>query len=791
MMECAVGAAFARRVYGLSLKARIAALVLACFLPAWLYVGYLTLDSYQRRRAGAEETLLAAARSLSRSVEAEIAAAEAAMRVLATSSHLEKGDYEGFHRRADALLPQTPGLNIVLLGRDGAQILNTLKPFGAKLPNQPGAFFFRVLETGRPVLSDLFIGPVAGQPLVALAVPVFLDGRLEHVLSLSLDAKSFAPLLKRSETPDIWISGIFDATGTIVARSHAPEKYVGRKAVQAVLDTLQGQPEGLLEGETLEGATVQLAYSRSERYGWTAAFAVPKASLEAELRHSLWLSLVTGLTVLLAGLLLARKLAGDIATPIRALIRPAVALGHGEPIDPKPLGLKEADEVREALAAASRLIALRTLERDDARSKELDLSRQHRALRALSDIAALPGINAKEQLTEALALARNHLGLPLGIISRIDGDAYTVLHHDSGPEMRLEDDKPFPLGRTCCALTLDTGNVVAMTFMEDGAVSGHPCYQTFRLEAYIGAPLRVRDRPFGTIDFSSPMPLGRDFDASDREFMRLLARWVGAMIERDLANRDILAAKDAAEAAQTSLAIQAQSLTQSNADLEQFAYVASHDLRTPLRNVVSYAQLLERRYKGRLDADADDFLNFIIDNSKMMTVLISDLLEYSRASRQSDPLVPVWSGEAVAQALRNLEADVSRSGAEIRIAQLPQVMAVETYLVSLFQNLIGNAVKYRAPDRPPRISVTAEPLSPDLWQFAVADNGIGIDPAYHAKIFEIFQRLSPSQETEGTGIGLTLCRRIVHRFGGTIRVESKPNAGTTFVFTLHRVFTVS
>jgi len=225
-------------------------------------------------------------------------------------------------------------------------------------------------------------------------------------------------------------------------------------------------------------------------------------------------------------------------------------------------------------------------------------------------------------------------------------------------------------------------------------------------------------------------------------------------------------------------------LTQSNADLEQFAYISSHDLRTPLRNIVSYAQLLEHRYKGRIDADADDFIDFIVDNGKRMTQLIADLLEYSRITSQSKPSYPMPAGDAVARALANLRVDLDRAGAKVTVGDLPQVIAEPSHLVSVFQNLLGNGLKYHAPDREPRLSVTAERIAPDRWRFAVADNGVGIDPQYFDKIFEIFQRLDPASETEGTGIGLTLCRRIIHRFGGTIWVESTPGTGTTFFFTL-------
>ncbi|CUW38929.1 Putative Signal transduction histidine kinase(Signal transduction histidine kinase, homodimeric,299-387;ATPase-like, ATP-binding domain,383-535) [Magnetospirillum sp. XM-1] len=227
-----------------------------------------------------------------------------------------------------------------------------------------------------------------------------------------------------------------------------------------------------------------------------------------------------------------------------------------------------------------------------------------------------------------------------------------------------------------------------------------------------------------------------------------------------------------------------KALERSNADLEQFAYVASHDLQTPLRNIVSYTQLMERRYKGRLDADADEFIAFIVANTKQMNQLILDLLEYSRASRQTVVLEACSAGEAMVQARDNLRQDMDMADVEVRVGPLPEVITLQSHLVSLFQNLLGNSIKYRSADRPALISVTAEPAADGFWHFAVADNGIGIDPQYHDKVFELFQRLSPTAQAEGTGIGLTLCRRIVERSGGKIWLESEPGRGATVHFTL-------
>ena len=229
---------------------------------------------------------------------------------------------------------------------------------------------------------------------------------------------------------------------------------------------------------------------------------------------------------------------------------------------------------------------------------------------------------------------------------------------------------------------------------------------------------------------------------------------------------------------------QAEELGRSNADLEQFATVASHDLQTPLRNIVRYSQLLARRYQGRLDRDADEFIGFIVDSGKQMTRLISDLLAYSRVGSQAKALRPISASEAISQAMINLDPALTASGTDIAVGPMPVVLAEHSLLVSLFQNLLGNAIKYRAPDRDARVAVTAERIAPDRWRFKVEDNGIGIEPQYLDKIFEIFQRLNPAGETEGTGIGLTLCRRIVQRFGGTIWADSTPGRGTAMLFTL-------
>jgi signal transduction histidine kinase len=223
-------------------------------------------------------------------------------------------------------------------------------------------------------------------------------------------------------------------------------------------------------------------------------------------------------------------------------------------------------------------------------------------------------------------------------------------------------------------------------------------------------------------------------------------------------------------------------LRRSNIDLEQFAYVASHDLQEPLRMVVSYLQLIERRYKSQLDEAGQEFIAYAVDGGKRMQALINDLLAYSRVGRRAGDLTATDLGGVLARARRRLESQLRDAGAEITSDRLPTVLADAPQIEQLFQNLLANAVKFRRPE-PPRVHVWAE-RDGGGWRIGVRDNGIGIAPEFGERIFELFQRLHGREEYEGTGIGLAIARKIVDRHGGRIWVESTPGEGATFYFTL-------
>ena len=224
-------------------------------------------------------------------------------------------------------------------------------------------------------------------------------------------------------------------------------------------------------------------------------------------------------------------------------------------------------------------------------------------------------------------------------------------------------------------------------------------------------------------------------------------------------------------------------LKRSNDELQQFAYVASHDLQEPLRMVASYTQLLAQRYKGRLDSDADEFIAYAVDGSTRMQGLIQDLLSYSRAGTNAKVLREISSEGVLKEALASLQVTIEESGAVVTHDALPTVSTDEMLLTQVFQNLVGNAIKYHG-GQVPHVHISASKNGGNEWMFSVRDNGLGIDPQYFDRIFILFQRLHGPTEFKGTGIGLAICKKVLEGLGGRIWVESQLERGSTFYFTL-------
>nr|WP_241758751.1 GAF domain-containing protein [Pyxidicoccus parkwaysis] len=318
-----------------------------------------------------------------------------------------------------------------------------------------------------------------------------------------------------------------------------------------------------------------------------------------------------------------------------------------------------------------------------------------------------------------------------------------------------------------CAVARTRQQIWVDRLEDDPRVLDPAWVRTLGIHAFAGIPLLVKEQLVGVLGVYNLQPLGEDAVAA----LATVADAIAQGVER--------------RRAEEALKQHAQELARSNEELQQFAYVASHDLQEPLRMVASYTQLLGRRYKGRLDADADEFIGYAVDGVNRMQRLIQDLLAYSRVSTRGREPRPCDAGRALERATANLQAAIRESGATLLTGPLPQVLADETQLAQVFQNLLGNALKFHG-DAPPHVEVSGEREGTEV-RFTVKDRGIGIDPQYFDRIFVIFQRLHGKQEYPGTGIGLAICKKIVERHGGRIGVESQEGQGTAFWFTLPAV----
>jgi PAS domain S-box-containing protein len=305
--------------------------------------------------------------------------------------------------------------------------------------------------------------------------------------------------------------------------------------------------------------------------------------------------------------------------------------------------------------------------------------------------------------------------------------------------------------------------------------------------AFVWVPLKVRGRAVGIMNVATVRPL--PFQPREVELLKAIGNVIGVALENSILfqeterrNREIKIAKEKLEKVNSALTVQAAELARSNSELQHFAYIASHDLQEPLRMVASYMQLLARRYQDKLDQDANEFIAFAVDGATRMQALINALLTYSRVGTQTKKFEPTDCEAVLDDTLAGLKAAVEESGAVITRDSLPTVIGDATQLGQLFQNLIGNGIKFRGAE-PPRVHISSR-RDGQWWVFSVRDHGIGFDSRYAERIFVMFQRLHAKEEYPGTGIGLAVCKKIVERHGGEIWVESRPGEGATFYFTI-------
>ena len=386
-----------------------------------------------------------------------------------------------------------------------------------------------------------------------------------------------------------------------------------------------------------------------------------------------------------------------------------------------------------------------------------------------------------------LALAsRLRIGAHQSAISYVpDGNFKIAVHTHSFSEKyeRYNSYDVMPTGKGVWGVIIDSRKPVRMTEAE---LYSHPQFKHFSglknaaglehppLPGWLAVPVLRRDGGLiGVVQLGDKYD--GDFNQDDEDQLMKLAQFYTPTFELQYMY-------EASQRLTEALREATQELQRSNAELEQFAYIASHDLQEPLRMVTSYLQLLERRYKASLDQNAFEFIGFAVDGASRMQTLIQDLLTYSRVGTKEATFAPSDCDAILDRVLSNLQVAISESAAHITRTPLPTVASDSSQIEQLLQNLIGNAIKFRG-DGPPKIQIAAE-AQPDHWLFSVQDNGIGIDPSHADRIFQVFQRLHGIGKYPGTGIGLAVCKKIVERHRGSIWVESKGGSGSTFFFTI-------
>ena len=398
----------------------------------------------------------------------------------------------------------------------------------------------------------------------------------------------------------------------------------------------------------------------------------------------------------------------------------------------------------------------------DRTEARVELQERHQHLQRQNEIAADPDSSFEEKLQKLFDLGCERFDLELGGLARVDParDRFEV-EATSGAHEHLVPGAKLSLSETYCRVATASEGPATVIDPEDDGLEESLAAETFGFETYLGSHLDLEIGSDRTFFFVSAEPREAEFSDADRTFHHLMAQWVGYELEQREHERR---------------------LETSNERLEQFAYAASHDLQEPLRMVTSYLRLVERRYGDALDDDGEEFIDFAVDGADRMREMIDGLLQYSRVETGGNPFEPTSLDAILEEVLTDLGLQIDEQNAQITAEELPCVYGDESQLRQVLQNLLSNAITYSG-DEPPEIHVSAGRRGRE-WVLRVRDEGIGIDPADHDRVFTVFDRLHSRTEYDGTGIGLALCRRIVERHGGEIWVESESGTGSTFSVTL-------
>jgi PAS domain S-box-containing protein len=695
-------------------------LVIVCIVPAWGATAYFLIDSYQQGLDTRKSDMIATARALVQTVDAELARSTSAMQVLATSPSLTSGHLADFYAQAQQVLPAASAVNIALADRTAQQIVNTLRPFGAPLPlnGKPDVVRY-IFETGKPVILDMFSGPVTGQYIMAVQVPVIRDGRVIYALAAGFRSERFATILRQQQAPADWVISIFDSTGTIVSRTHSPEQFIGQKGAPALVRRMGEIAEDVIEVPTLEGIPVLAAFKRSSSSGWSVAIGIPSASLAADLQRSLWLSIITAGTLLIGGLFLAGSIKNSIAQSIRGLSQSAMALASGrQPLVPT-IYISEVAEVAKALGVASQQIAQRAADQRKTAVAEGVAARFSALLEAAPD---------------AIILARRD-----GTISFANGRAETIFGY---PKSEL-------IGQPVELL-------IPRRHRDDHHAHVASFFSTPQLrEMGAGLPLfarRKNDTEFPVEVSLSPI----DIDGEQCAIAAI----------RDVTERKSLEAT--VDASRVQLVDSARLSA-----LGAMAGGIAHEINNPLAVVDALVQDLGEAAEERVIAPDE-----IVRTTGKIAQYVDRIGKIVKSMRHiardgtKDPFEDVPVCNIVEQVLSICEQRFSGHSVALLNSPIDPALRVacrEVQVSQVLLNLLQNAfdaVQERSGDKWVRVEVAA---SDERVRLSVVDCGSGLSADLKTRIMEPFFTTKPVGQ--GTGLGLSLSKQIAEEHGGTLEVD--------------------
>ena len=720
----------------MKLRSYLAVLVLAGLVPLIGLTAAMTITLARQQRAAVDRGLSNTVSALAAVVDNELETSIKSLETLATSQRLDTDDLPAFYEHASRVRALHGWRTIGLIDSAGQHRLNVARPLGASLPDLSDREYFKqVVASGRPYVSDLLRGRLTDTIDFAVAVPVMRGGRVKYVLFAGVDAATFSRVFAAQGLPLQTIAFIVSRDSVYIARHPDHARFAGSPAPDAYMSRVRERREGTLLASVIDDVETETAYRASAHTGWTVAFGVPADSINAGVRRVVWAGTAVGGGIAVAALALAAIFGRRMTAAITALGSTASALGRGAaPEASARLRVRELEEMRGFLADAYRLL------REQAEAARAEQAAREAATRRLAAIVD----NSDD------AIVSKDLN---GVIMSWNPGAERIFGY------RAEETIGQPITIIIPPERRDEEEAV-LRRLRRGEHTDH--FETVRWTkqgrlidiSLTVSPIRNAD---GTV-------IGASTIARD-------------ITERRRAEADL---KRLNETLEDRVAERTRQLEEINAELDAFGYTVSHDLRAPLRAMDGFAKALAATYGDALDARGHDFLRRITGAAERMDRLIQDLLAYSRLSRDELPLQPVSLGDVVREALRDLEADIRQRAAAVAVDEaLGAVLAHRETLRQVVGNLISNAMKFVTPGVVPNVRIRSEVRDGRrrLW---VHDNGIGIDPRYHANIFRVFERLHGIETYPGTGIGLAIVRRGTERMGGRVGLESAPGEGTSF-----------